>query len=249
MTTRFIRKLVMLLIIHVFRPTITKKNFFLPNVMKQILNFCIQVLLSAGTDTSAGTMEWTLSLLLNNPETLVKAQAEIDNHVGQSRLIEESDIAKLPYLRGIINETLRMYPAAPLLVPHESSEECTVGGYHVPRGTLLLVNVWAIHNDPRIWVEPRKFKPERFQGLEGQRNGGIMLLPFGVGRRGCPGEGLGMRIVGLAIGSLIQCFEWKRIGKEMVDMSELAGLTTPKAQPLLAMCRSRSTMANFLSQL
>jgi cytochrome P450 len=86
-------------------------------------------MLSAGTDTSAGTMEWILSLLLNNPQTLVKAQDEIDNLVGQSRLIEESDIAKLPYLCGIINETLRMYPAAPLLVPHESSEECTVGGY------------------------------------------------------------------------------------------------------------------------
>ncbi|XP_059453644.1 cytochrome P450 81Q32-like [Corylus avellana] len=206
-------------------------------------------MLSAGTDTSAGTMEWTLSLLLNNPETLVKAQAEIDNLVGQSRLIEESDIAKLPYLSGIINETLRMYPAAALLPPRESSEECIVGGYHVPRGTLLLVNAWAIHNDPNIWEEPRKFKPERFQGVEGERKYGIMLLPFGVGRRGCPGEGFAMRIVGLALGSLIQCFEWRRIGKEMVDMSEGGGLSMPKAQPLFAMCRPRSTMVNFVSQL
>jgi cytochrome P450 len=212
-------------------------------------NLCIQVLLSAGTDTSAGTMEWTLSLLLNNPETLVKAQAEIDNLVGQSRLIEESDIAKLPYLSGIINETLRMYPAAALLPPHESSEECTVGGYHVPRGTLLLVNAWAIHNDPRIWEEPRKFNPERFQGLEEERKDGITLLPFGVGRRGCPGEGFAMRIVGLALGSLIQCFDWRRIGKEMVDMSEGGGLSMPKAQPLFAMCRPRSTTLNFVSQL
>ncbi|XP_059454361.1 cytochrome P450 81Q32-like [Corylus avellana] len=215
----------------------------------EIIRGMTLVMLSAGTDTSAGTMEWTLSLLLNNPKILVKAQAEIDNLVGQSRLIEESDIAKLPYLCDIINETLRMYPAAALLPPHESSNECTVGGYHVPHGTLLLVNAWAIHNDPNIWEEPRKFNPERFQDLEAERKDGIMLLPFGVGRRGCPGEGFAMRIVGLALGSLIQCFEWRRVGKEMVDMSEGGGLTMPKAQPLLAMCRPRSTMVNFLSQL
>jgi cytochrome P450 len=120
---------------------------------------------------------------------------------------------------------------------------------YVPRGTIVLVNAWGIHNDPKIWEEPRKFKPERFQSLEGERKDGIMLLPFGVGRRGCPGEGFAMRMVGLALGSLIQCFEWKRIGKEMVDMSEGGGVTMPKAQPLLAMCRPRSIMLNFLSQL
>lgn len=85
-------------------------------------------------------MEWGLSLLLNNPQALAKAQREIDIQIGQSRLIEESDLANnLPYLHGIVNETLRMYPADPLLVPHESSEECTLGGYNVQRGTMLLV--------------------------------------------------------------------------------------------------------------
>lgn len=168
-------------------------------------------MLSAGTDTLSGTMEWAMSLLLNNPETIVKAQAEIDKHIGQSRLIEESDLANLPYLRGIINETLRMYPAGPLLPAHESSEECTVGGFRVPRGTMLLVNVRAIQNDPKIWAEPMKFKPERFLGLE-ERRDGFMLLPFRAGRRGCPGEGLATRIVGLALGSLIQCFGCKRDG-------------------------------------
>ena len=125
-------------------------------------------MLSAGTDTSSGTMEWAMSLLLNNPETIAKAQAEIDKHIGQSRLIEESDFANLPYLRGIINETLQMYPAGPLLPAHESSENCTVGGFRVPRGTMLLVNAWAIQNDPKIWAEPMKFKPERLLGLEEQ---------------------------------------------------------------------------------
>lgn len=205
-------------------------------------------MLSAGTDTSAGTMEWALSNLLNNPKTILQAQAEIDTNVGQRRLIEESDMATLPYVNGILKETLRMYPVAPVLVPHESSEECSIGGFHVPRGTMLLVNMWLIQNDPNLWEEPSKFKPERFQRPE-EEIGKYMLLPFGAGRRGCPGEGFAMRIIGLALGTLIQCFEWKRVGEEMVDMSEGGGLTMPKAQPLFAMCRPRPVMTELLHQL
>ncbi|KAF3446587.1 hypothetical protein FNV43_RR11767 [Rhamnella rubrinervis] len=133
----------------------------------EIIRGMILVMLSAGTDTSSGTMEWALSLLLSNPETLVKARAEIHAQVEQSRLIEESDLEKFPYMRAIAYETLRMCPAAPLLVPHESSEECTAGGYSVPRGTMLLVNMWAIQNDPKLWEEAEVFRPERFQGLQG----------------------------------------------------------------------------------
>ncbi|CAB4266257.1 unnamed protein product [Prunus armeniaca] len=214
----------------------------------EIIRGIMQVMLAAGTETSSGTMEWALSLLLNNPEALVKAQSEIDIHIGQSRLIEESDLAKLPHLHGIINETLRMYPAGPLLVPHESSEDCTVGGFDVPRGTMLLVNIWAIQNNPKLWSQPEQFRPERFLNVQGERDG-FLLLPFGTGRRGCPGEGLASRILGLALGSLIQCFDWERIGEEMVDMSEGPGLTMPKAHPLLAKCRPRPTMLNLLSQL
>nr|BAF98467.1 cytochrome P450 [Coptis japonica var. dissecta] len=207
----------------------------------------IWVLLAAGTDTSAVTMEWAMSLLLNNPQVIKKAQAEIDNNLEQGRLINESDVNKLPYLHSIITETLRIYPAGPLLVPHESSEECIVGGYKVPSGTMLLVNVWAIQQDPNIWVEPTKFKPERFDGFEGTRDG-FKLMPFGSGRRGCPGEGLAMRVVALALGALIQCFDWERVGEEMVDMSEGPGLTLPKVHPLEAKCRPRSTALNFISQ-
>ncbi|GAV84666.1 p450 domain-containing protein [Cephalotus follicularis] len=206
------------------------------------------VLLGAGTDTSAGTMEWAMSLLLNNPRVLKKSQTEIDTHVGHDRLINEGDLAKLPYLHCIINETLRMYPAGPLLVPHESSKECVVGNFRVPRGTMLLVNMWAIHNDPKIWEEPREFKPERFEGLEGWKDG-FKLMAFGTGRRSCPGEGLATRMVGLALASLIQCFEWERVSEEIVDMTEGNGLTLPKAQPLQAKCRPRSTMVNLLSQI
>ncbi|EEF52317.1 cytochrome P450 81Q32 [Ricinus communis] len=206
------------------------------------------VLLAAGTDTSAATMEWAMSLLVNNPEALKKAQTEIDSVIGHDRLINESDTSKLPYLNCIINEVMRMYPAGPLLVPHESSEECFIGGYRVPAGTMLLVNLWSIQNDPRVWEEPRNFKPERFEGCEGVRDG-FRLMPFGSGRRSCPGEGLALRMVGLGIGTLLQCFDWERVGKEMIDMTEGVGLTMPKAQPLVVQCSPRPSMVNLLSQL
>ncbi|OMO70652.1 Cytochrome P450 [Corchorus olitorius] len=208
----------------------------------------VQVLITAGTETSAATMEWALTLLLNNPKTLVKAQEEIDMVVGTNRLMDETDIDKLPYLGGIINETFRMCPITPLLIPHESSEECTVGGFRIPRGTMLLVNIWAMHNDPALWEDPTIFKPERFVGPKTENNNGL-ILPFGAGRRKCPGERMAMRSIPLVLGCLIQCFEWERIGEEMVDMSEGKGLTMPKAKPLVAKCRPRSAMMNLLSQI
>ncbi|EOY15780.1 hypothetical protein QUC31_000710 [Theobroma cacao] len=214
----------------------------------EIIRGLMLILLMAGTETSINTMEWALSLLLNNPEVLKKAQIEIVNTVGHEHLIDESDLAQLPYLRSIISETLRMYPPVPLLVPHESSEECIVEGFRVPSGTMLLVNAWAIQNDPSIWEDPASFKPERFEGVEGARDG-FKWMPFGSGRRGCPGEGLGLRIVGLTLGSLIQCFEWSRVGDNMVDMRAGTGFTMPKAQPLQAVCRPRTTVLELLSQL
>ncbi|KAJ4982041.1 hypothetical protein NE237_032878 [Protea cynaroides] len=208
----------------------------------------IQVLLLAGTDTTAGTMEWAMTLLLNHPEVLKKAQAEIDAITGQGRLINESDVANLPYLLCIINETLRMYPAGPLLIPHESSQECIVGGFSIPRGTMLLVNLWAIQNDPKLWEEPTKFKPERMEGMGGVRDG-YKLMPFGSGRRSCPGEGLALRVASLTLASLIQCFEWERVDEELIDMTEGTGLTLPKAKPLEVKCKPRPTMLSILSHL
>ncbi|KAK9047073.1 hypothetical protein V6N11_052931 [Hibiscus sabdariffa] len=220
-----------------------------PEIYKdETIRSLMLVLLLAGTDTSAATMEWALSFLLNHPQVLHKAQAEIDAVVGQNRLIEESDLSNLPYLQCIINETFRLKPVGPLLIPHESSKECTIGGYRIPRGTMLLVNAWAIHNDPNNWEEPTKYKPERFEGLDSS-NTAFKLMPFGAGRRRCPGEGLGMRMVGLTLGSLIQCFEWERIGEEMVDLTEGPGLTMPKAQPLLAKCQPRQAFVPLLSQI
>ncbi|KAK8444089.1 hypothetical protein SEVIR_9G081400v4 [Setaria viridis] len=203
-------------------------------------------LFAAGTETTSTTVEWAMSLLMNNPGTLDKAQAEIDAAVGHSRLINADDLPRLGYLRCIVAETLRLYPAAPLLLPHEASADCKVGGYDVPRGTALLVNAYAIHRDPAVWEDPGRFAPERFGGGRAE---GLFMAPFGMGRRKCPGEALALQTVGVALGTLIQCFHWGRVDGLEVDMSEGSGLTMPKAVPLEAMCRTREAMCDVLQKL
>ncbi|XP_022015533.1 cytochrome P450 81Q32 [Helianthus annuus] len=212
----------------------------------EMIRSFVLVFLSAGTDTTAGTMEWAMALLLNHPNVITKAQNEIDTNIGKHRLVDESDIVNLPYLRCIINETLRMYPAGPLLVPRESSKDCVIGGYNIPGRTMLLVNQWAIHRDPKFWTDPKSFNPERFKGLEAMRDG-FKYMPFGSGRRSCPGEGLAVRMMALTIGLLIQCFDWERISEKKVDMTEGYGITLPKAEPLLAKCKPRLEMRNLLA--
>lgn len=214
----------------------------------QIIKGFIMNILLGGTDTSSSTLEWAMSNLLNNPHILKKARAELDAQVGQKLLVDEPDLSKLHYLQSIISETLRLHPAAPLLVPHYSSDDCTIGGYDVPRGTIVMVNAWAIHRDPKHWDDAQSFKPERFETSEG---GGEVnkLMPFGLGRRACPGEGLAKRVVGLGLASLIQCFEWERVGEEEVDMVEGRGLIMPKAVPLEAMCKARQIITKSTSLL
>ncbi|PON46885.1 Cytochrome P450, E-class, group I [Trema orientale] len=218
---------------------------------EDLIKGIVLVMFVAGTDTSMNTMEWAMSLLLNHPQVLEKLRKEIDCHVGHGRLLQESDIPKLPYLRCVINETLRLYPIAPLLLPHLSSEGCTVGGYHIPRGTTLMVNAWSIHRDPKMWDEPTRFKPERFEGMiDGDREGfNFKFIPFGVGRRACPGEGMGFRTVSLAVGMLIHCFDWERVGHELVDMGQVFGITLSKSRPLEAVCCPRRTMIDLLTRL
>ncbi|XP_074308800.1 cytochrome P450 81Q32-like [Silene latifolia] len=205
----------------------------------------IMVFIIAGTDTSSVTLEWAMSLLLNHPNVLDKAKLEIDFQVGEDHLVDEMDLPKLQFLQNIVSETLRMFPAAPLLLPHMSSQECTIGGFNVPRGTMLLANVWAVQRDPNLWNEPEEFKPERFDSSDPDQYK-LQLLPFGLGRRSCPGASLGTRMVALALGSLIQCFEWKRMSDKEVDMTEGEGLNMPKAQPLEAMCKARSNTTKIL---
>lgn len=188
----------------------------------------MQDLIVAGTDIVPITLEWALFNLLNHQEMLKKARIEIDDKIGLDRLVDEQDIATLPYLQNIMFEMLRLYHPAPLLLPHLSSQDCEVGGYDMPCGTMLLMNVLVMHRDPELWEESERFKPERFD-KEGEAH---KLMSFGLGRRACPGAGLAHRLVGLALGSLVQCFEWERIGVEDIDMSEGEGVTMPKKEPL-----------------
>ncbi|KAK7319227.1 hypothetical protein RJT34_03945 [Clitoria ternatea] len=200
-----------------------------------IIKGLIQGMLLAGTDTTAVTIEWAMAALLNHPEILKKAKDELDTHVGQDRLVDESDIPNLPYIQNIIYETLRLYSPAPLLLPHYSSEEFNIGGFTVPRDTIVLINAWAIQRDPEFWSDPLCFKPERFE-KEGEQD---KLIPFGLGRRACPGIGLAYRTMGLTLGLLIQCFEWNRLTNDEIDMRETKGIAMPKLIPLEAMCKAQ----------
>nr|KJB29441.1 hypothetical protein B456_005G100700 [Gossypium raimondii] len=225
-----------------------------PDALLSCPDFKKIMMFIAGTESTAITMEWTMALLLSHPEALQKARDEIIRHVGHERLLNESDLPKLPYLRCVVNETLRLYPATPLLLPHCPSEDCVVDGYEIPKGTILLVHAWAIQRDPSIWEEPTKFKPERFyEGTLEDKEGFKYLpkyLPFGLGRRACPGRNMGLRSVLLAIGVFIQCFEWENVGSDKVDMTpDTIGLSIFKARPLEALCRPRPDVIKLLSQL
>ncbi|CAE6003861.1 unnamed protein product [Arabidopsis arenosa] len=213
----------------------TQPDYYTDVTLKGI----IIVMILAGTETLAGTLEWAMLNLLNHQEVLEKARTEIDTKIGFDRLIDEADTKNLPYLQWIVLETLRLHPAAPTNVPHMTSDDCMLAGYDVPRGSMLLVNIWAMHRDPSIWEDPEMFKPERFENEKLNQK----LLSFGIGRRACPGVGLAHRLLSLALGSMVQCFEWQRIGEEYVDTrEELMAMMRP-ATPLLAM-----SMENFCFQ-
>ncbi|KAG1364231.1 cytochrome P450 93A3 [Cocos nucifera] len=204
---------------------------------------------AAGTDTSAITIEWALAELINHPTILQKAGEEIDAVIGKNRLVEESDIPDLPYLQAIVKETLRLHPTGPMIV-RESTKDCMINGYNIPANTRLYVNVWAIGRDPNHWVEPLKFRPERFmegeQSMIDVRGQHYHLIPFGSGRRVCPGTSLALQIIQPVLGALIQCFEWKVNGSGTVDMTEGPGLTLPRAQALVCTAEPRLNPLPFL---
>ncbi|KAG8659331.1 geraniol 8-hydroxylase [Manihot esculenta] len=193
-------------------------------------------LIVAGTDTTSSTLEWAMTELLRNPKSLLKAREELEQTIGRDRFVQESDIARLPYLKAIIKETFRLHPAAPLLLPHKAGADVEICGFTVPKGAKVFVNVWAIDRDPILWENPEYFMPERFLGSDMDVRGrDFELIPFGAGRRICPGLPLAMRMLHLMLGSLIYSFDWKLeegITPESMDMEDRFGLTLQKAQPL-----------------
>ncbi|PWA57967.1 cytochrome P450 [Artemisia annua] len=194
------------------------------------------ILITSSTDTTTVMLTWTLCLLLNNPHALKIAQEELDNIVGRDRQVNESDINNLVYLQAIIKETLRLYPAGRLGGLREFSEDCTIAGYHVPKGTWLTTNLFKLQQDSEIWSNPSEFRPERF--LDGNhkhvdvKGTHFELIPFGAGRRSCTGIGLALQILHLVIATFLQHFDISTPGDAPVDMTETAGMTNAMASPL-----------------
>ncbi|XP_061341094.1 cytochrome P450 CYP82J17-like [Gastrolobium bilobum] len=199
-----------------------------------IIKANIMNLMLAGSDTTSTTMTWILAILLNNTHALERAQKEIDHHVGRDRRVEASDIKNLVYLQAIVKETLRLYPPGPLLVPHEAREDCYIQGYYTPKGTRVFANVWKLHRDPSIWSEAEKFLPERFINRNGEldESHNFEYLPFGSGRRACPGSTFATQVSLMTLARLLQGFDLHTPMDEPVDMREGLGITLPKLTPL-----------------
>ncbi|CAL5387852.1 unnamed protein product [Camellia sinensis] len=208
---------------------------------------CLSMILG-GNDTTGVALTWAISLLLNNRHVLKKAQDELHIHVGKNRQVDESDIKNLVYLQAIVKETLRLYPTLPLSVPREAMEDCTVAGFHIPAGTRLLVNLWKLHRDPNIWSNPLDFQPERFLvdqidlDVKGHH---FEFIPFGSGRRICPGISFALQVMHLTLARLLHGFELGRVSDLEVNMTESPGMTAPKATPVEARLTPRLSSALY----
>lgn len=195
-----------------------------------------QDIMFGGTETVASVIEWAMAELMKHPSELKRVQEELTRVVGLDRKVAESDLDKLEYLKCCIKETLRLHPPIPLLL-HETAEDSEIGGYFVPAGARVSINAWAIGRDPTAWKDPDSFKPGRFveEGAPDFKGGFFELIPFGSGRRSCPGMQLGLYGLEMAVAQMLHCFTWELPMKPSeLDMSDVFGLTAPRAHPLVA---------------
>ncbi|XP_027334960.1 geraniol 8-hydroxylase-like [Abrus precatorius] len=188
-----------------------------------------------GSDTSSNTIEFAMAEMMDKPEVMKRVQEELEAVVGRDSMVEESHINKLPYLQAVMKETLRLHPALPLLVPHCPSETTTVGGYTIPKGSRVFVNVWAIHGDPSIWEKPLEFDPTRFLDAKWDYSGNdFNYFPFGSGRRICAGIAMAERTVLYFLATLVHLFDWTIPRGEKCGVSEKFGIVLKKKMPLIA---------------
>lgn len=194
----------------------------------------------AGTNGPASVLEWSLAELIRNPHAFNKAREEIDSVVGKDRLVRESDIPNLHYLQAVVKETLRLHPPTPIFA-REALRTCQVEGYDIPAHSNIFINAWAIGRDPNYWDNPLEYSPERFLASDEPGKSKIdvrgqyyQLLPFGSGRRSCPGASLALLVIQATLASLVQCFDWVvNDGKNNeIDMSEEGRVTVFLAKPL-----------------
>ncbi|GLJ32501.1 hypothetical protein SUGI_0653970 [Cryptomeria japonica] len=219
----------------------TAHDFTLENIRALITE-----LLTTGSDTTTTTVEWAMVELIANPHVMKQAQEELEEIIGLNRRVEESDIDHLPYLHAIVKEVLRLHPTLPLALPHRADNSCEVAGYMIPKHTMVIVNVWAIGRDPKIWKEPLKFMPERFFNGENSKmtykGQDFELIPFGAGRRICLGLPLAHQMLHFTIASLIHSFNWslpRGMNYEKIDMSDTFGMVLKKAIELHAISTPR----------
>ncbi|KAF8022510.1 hypothetical protein BT93_F0124 [Corymbia citriodora subsp. variegata] len=189
-------------------------------------------------ESSAVAIEWAMSELIRHPHTMKRLQQELEAVIGLGRTVEESDLPKLEYLEMVVKESLRLYPPGPLLLPHESTEGVEIGGYYIPKGTRVLVNAWALGRDANAWTEnAEEFLPERFENSSVDVKGrDFHLIPFGSGRRGCPGMNMGLVNVRLVLAQLVHCFDWELpegTSPSELDMSEGIGLSMLREKHLI----------------
>jgi ferulate-5-hydroxylase len=175
---------------------------------------------------------------MKSPEDLKKVHQELMDVVGLNRTVHDSDLEKLIYLKCAMKETLRLHPPIPLLL-HETAKDTVLNGYRIPARSRVMINAWAIGRDPNAWEDPDKFNPSRF--LDGKapdfRGMDFEFLPFGSGRRSCPGMQLGLYALELAVAHLLHCFNWELphgMKPAELDMNDVFGLTAPRAVRLVA---------------
>ncbi|KDP36955.1 hypothetical protein JCGZ_08246 [Jatropha curcas] len=196
----------------------------------------------AGTDTSAATVIWAMGFLMRNPEAMRKAQKEIRNTIGEKGFVNEDDVQQMPYLKAVVKETMRLQPTVPLLVPRETVQDCTLGGFHIPAKSLVHVNAWAIGRDPEVWEKPLEFYPDRFLNSNVDMKGqDYELIPFGGGRRICPGIFMGIANVELSLANLLYKFDWEMpagMKREDIDIDDvLPGIAVRKRDHLLLVAK------------
>ncbi|KAK6942124.1 Cytochrome P450 [Dillenia turbinata] len=200
-------------------------------------------MITAGMDTTAISVEWAMAEVVKHPRVQQKAQEELDRVVGSGRVMTESDFSNLPYLQCVAKEAMRLHPPTPLMLPHRANANVKIGGYDIPKGSNVHVNVWAVARDPAVWKNPLEFRPERFLEEDVDMKGhDFRLLPFGAGRRVCPGAQLGINLVTSMLGHLLHHFTWAPppgVSPDEIDMSESPGLVSYMRTPLQAVSTPR----------
>ncbi|XP_047155402.1 cytochrome P450 71D8-like [Vigna umbellata] len=191
---------------------------------------------AGGVDTSASTIEWAMTEMMRSPRVMKKAQAELREALREKEMIHERDLEQLSYLKLVVKETLRLHPPTPLLIPRECSERTIIDGYEIPVKTKVMINVWAICRDPKYWNDAEMFVPERFEGSSIDFKGNnFEYLPFGAGRRICPGISFGLAGIMLPLARLLYHFNWELpngMTPESIDTVERFGMAIGRKNQL-----------------